>query len=75
MAMTWPFMSVVLGLMGVLILYLGATKYVNINEFGYESLISLNIYATRVIMAFMMMSFMFVMVPRGLVSARRIRSS
>ncbi len=73
MVMTWPFMSVVLGLIGVLILYLGATKYVNINEFGYESLISLNIYATRVIMAFMMMSFMFVMVPRALVSARRIR--
>lgn len=73
MVMTWPFMSVVLGLMGVLILYLGATKYVNINDFGYESLISLNIYATRVIMAFMMMSFMFVTVPRALVSARRIR--
>ena len=72
MAMTWPFMSVVLGLMGVLILYFGATRYVNINDFGYESLIALNIYATRIIMAFMMLSFMFVMIPRAMVSARRI---
>lgn len=68
-----PFMTVILGLVGVFILYFGVNNFLNINDFGYESLITLNIYATRVIMAFMMMSFMFVMVPRGLVSARRIR--
>lgn len=72
LSLTWPFMSIIMGLIGVFILYLGATKYLNFNEFGYESLITLNIYATRVIMAFMMMSFMFVMIPRALVSAKRI---
>lgn len=67
-----PFMTVILGLVGVFILYIGVGKYLNINDFGYESLITLNIYATRVIMAFMMMSFMFIMIPRALVSAKRI---
>ncbi|HHT82584.1 MAG TPA: ABC transporter ATP-binding protein [Acholeplasmataceae bacterium] len=67
-----PFMTVILGLVGVFILYIGVGKYLNINDFGYESLITLNIYATRVIMAFMMMSFMFIMIPRALVSAKRV---
>jgi ATP-binding cassette subfamily B protein len=65
-------MTVILGLVGVFILYIGVGKYLNINDFGYESLITLNIYATRVIMAFMMMSFMFIMIPRALVSAKRV---
>jgi len=70
--LTGPFMTVILGLVGVFILYIGVGKYLNINEFGYESLITLNIYATRVIMAFMMMSFMFIMIPRAIVSAKRV---
>lgn len=72
LSMTWPFMSVVMGLMGTFIIYFAARDFVNVDGFGYESLISLNIYASRVIMAFMMMSFLFVMIPRALVSARRI---
>ena len=67
-----PFMTVILGLVGVFILYFGVNNFLNINDFGYESLITLNIYATRVIMAFMMMSFMFIMIPRALVSAKRV---
>lgn len=73
LSLTWPFMSVVLGMIGVFIIYFGASRYLNMDGFSYESLIILNIYATRVIMAFMMMSFMFVMIPRALVSANRIR--
>ena len=72
LSMAWPFMSVVMGLMGTFIIYFAARDFVNVDGFGYESLISLNIYASRVIMAFMMMSFLFVMIPRALVSARRI---
>lgn len=72
LSMSWPFMSVVMGLMGTFIIYFAARDFVNVDGFGYESLISLNIYASRVIMAFMMMSFLFVMIPRALVSARRI---
>lgn len=73
-SLSWPFMSVVLGMIGVFILYFGARNFVNIDGFEYQTLMTLNIYATRVIMAFMMMSFMFVMVPRALVSARRIEA-
>ncbi|MGI6781997.1 MAG: ABC transporter ATP-binding protein [Acholeplasmataceae bacterium] len=71
-SLTGPFMTVILGFVGVFILYFGVSHFLNIDGFGYESLITLNIYATRVIMAFMMMSFMFIMIPRALVSARRV---
>lgn len=69
----FPFMSVIMGLTSVAIIYLGNEYFIGVVDgFDPGQLIALQQYAMRAIMAFMFLSFTFIMIPRALISARRV---
>lgn len=68
----WPFMGLIMGITSLIIVYIGSTRFMGIDGFTPGSLMALMQYAMRAIMAFMFMSFIFVMIPRAAISARRI---
>lgn len=73
MSMMWPFMSIVMGAMAAVLIYITAQKYVNIVDgFTPAQVIVLNTHMVRVMMAFMMMTFLLSMLPRVLISVRRV---
>jgi ATP-binding cassette subfamily B protein len=61
-----------MGLTSVVILYLGNEYFIGIDGFDPGQLIALQQYSMRAIMAFMFLSFTFIMIPRALISARRV---
>jgi ATP-binding cassette subfamily B multidrug efflux pump len=70
-ALLFPVLMLVMNLTGVAIIWFGAVR---IDEGGMQvgSLIAFLQYAMQIMFAFMMVSMMFVMVPRGAASASRI---
>jgi ATP-binding cassette subfamily B protein len=69
----FPLMSVIMGLTSVVIIYLGNEYFINVVDgFDPGKLIALQQYSMRAIMAFMFLSFTFIMIPRALISARRV---
>jgi ATP-binding cassette, subfamily B, multidrug efflux pump len=72
MSLMWPVMGLIMGLTSVAIVYLGSSYFIGIDGFNPGSMMALMQYAMRAIMAFMFITFIFIMVPRAAISARRI---
>ncbi len=69
----FPVMSVIMGVTSVVIIYLGNEYFLGvIPGFDPGSLIALQQYSMQAILAFMFLSFTFIMIPRALISARRV---
>ena len=66
-----PFMSLIMSTMTLTLYWIGA-KLINNNSLDYPTLATFSQYSMHVIMSFMFITLMFVMIPRGLVSLRRI---
>jgi len=71
MALAGPLITFVMGGTQILVIWVGAHHVAN-SGLLIGDMIAFMQYAMQVIIAFMMMSFMLVMVPRALVSAERI---
>ncbi len=76
MALMMPVMSLIMGGLGLAIYWIGAYL---INSAGmadkltlFSNMVVFSSYSTQVIMSFMMLSMMFIMLPRASVSAHRI---
>jgi ATP-binding cassette subfamily B multidrug efflux pump len=72
-SLMFPVMSIIMGVTSVVIIYLGNEYFLGvIDGFDPGKLIALQQYAMRAILAFMFLSFTFIMIPRALISARRV---
>jgi ATP-binding cassette subfamily B protein len=71
MAMMMPFMTLVMGLASMAVVWVGA-YVINDGNLQIGSLFALMQYIMQTIMAFLLISMMFIMVPRAAVSGRRI---
>jgi len=71
MAITGPLITFIMGGTQILVIWVGA-HHVAASGLPIVDMMAFMQYAMQVIIAFMMMSFMLVMVPRALVSAARI---
>ncbi|WP_418791839.1 ABC transporter ATP-binding protein [Phosphitispora sp. TUW77] len=71
MAIMWPAMMLIMNLVTVLIIWVGA-KQVSSFRLDIGDMMAYMQYAMQIIFAFLMMSIMFIMVPRAAVSAERI---
>lgn len=71
MALMMPFMMLIMNLTTVIIVWVGA-KQVSAFNMEIGDMMAYMQYAMQIIMAFLMMSMMFIMVPRASVSAERI---
>lgn len=71
MTLLHPFMSLVMSTMTLTLYWIGASL-INNNSLDYPTLATFSQYSMHVIMSFMFITLMFVMIPRGLVSLRRI---
>ena len=69
----FPVMSIILGVTSVVIIYLGNEYFLGVVDgFDPGGLIALQQYSMQAILAFMFLSFTFIMIPRALISARRV---
>jgi len=71
MSLLNPFMSLIMSTMTLTLYWVGASL-INNNSLDYPTLATFSQYSMHVIMSFMFITLMFVMIPRGLVSLRRI---
>lgn len=71
MAMMMPTMMLIMNLVTVIIVWVGA-KQVSAFHMNIGDMMAYMQYAMQIIMAFLMMSLMFIMIPRAAVSADRI---
>ena len=71
MALLSPGMNIIMNGLSVAIYVLGA-YLINGGSLQYSVMVTFVSYAMHILMSFMFISMMFVMVPRGVVSARRI---
>ena len=71
MSLMWPVMGLIMGGTSLAIVYFGSGM-IGIDGFDPGSMMALIQYASRAIMAFMFLSFIFIMIPRASISARRI---
>jgi ATP-binding cassette subfamily B protein len=71
MMMMMPLMTLVMGLASMAVVWVGA-YLINDHSMQVGSLFALMQYVMQTIMAFLMISIMFIMVPRAAVSGRRI---
>lgn len=71
MALLNPFMSLIMSTMTLAIYWIGASL-INLNKIDYPTIATFSQYSMHIIMSFMFITLMFVMIPRGLVSLRRI---
>ncbi len=71
MALLFPGMNIIMNGLSVAIYVLGA-YLINGGSLEYSTMVTFVSYAMNILMSFMFISMMFVMVPRGVVSARRI---
>lgn len=71
MSLLNPFMSLIMSTMTLTIYWIGASL-INLNKIDYPTIATFSQYSMHIIMSFMFITLMFVMIPRGLVSLRRI---
>ncbi|MFZ3130257.1 MAG: ABC transporter ATP-binding protein [Desulfosporosinus sp.] len=71
MALMMPVMMLIMNLVAVIIVWVGA-KQISSFQMNIGDMMAYMQYAMQIIMAFLMMSMMFIMVPRAAVSADRI---
>lgn len=71
MALMMPIMMLIMNLVTVIIVWVGA-KQVSSLQMGIGDMMAYMQYAMQIIMSFLMMSAMFIMVPRAAVAADRI---
>jgi len=71
MCILHPFMSLIMSTMTLTLYWIGASL-INSNKLDYPTLATFSQYSMHVIMSFMFITLMFVMIPRGLVSLKRI---
>ena len=71
MSLLNPFMSLIMSSMTLALYWIGASL-INIDKIDYPTLATFSQYSMHIIMSFMFITLMFVMIPRGLVSLRRI---
>ncbi len=71
MSLLNPFMSLIMSTMTLTLYWFGATL-INKNLLEYAQIVTFGQYSMHIIMSFMFITLMFVMIPRGLVSLRRI---
>lgn len=71
MTLMMPLMMLVMNLVSVTIVWVGA-RHVSNMQMGIGDMMAYMQYAMQIIMAFLMMSMMFIMVPRAAVSADRV---
>jgi ATP-binding cassette subfamily B protein len=73
MAFLFPAMMLVMNLVTLLIIWVGAHQ-IAASELQIGNMMAFMQYAMQIIMSFLMMSMMFIMVPRALASAERIEA-
>ena len=66
-----PFMSLIMSTMTLALYWVGASL-INLDKIDYPTLATFSQYSMHIIMSFMFITLMFVMIPRGLVSIKRI---
>ncbi len=71
MSLLNPFMSLIMSTMTLTLYWIGASL-INLDKIDYPTLATFSQYSMHIIMSFMFITLMFVMIPRGLVSLRRI---
>lgn len=71
MVVLQPVMMLIMSLTSLAIVWIGA-HYVDTNVLQLGSLLAFMQYATQAVMSFLMLSFIFILAPRALVSANRI---
>lgn len=71
MSLLSPFMSLVMSSMTLAIYWIGASL-INLDKIDYPTIATFSQYSMHIIMSFMFITLMFIMIPRGLVSLRRI---
>lgn len=71
MSVMMPSMMLLMNAVSVLIIWVGSQRIEN-SQMQVGDMIAFMQYATQIMMSFLMISFMFIMVPRALVSAKRI---
>jgi len=72
MSLMWPVMGLIMGLTSVAIVFFGSKYFIGVDGFDPGSMMALMQYSMRAIMAFMFITFIFIMIPRAAISARRI---
>ncbi len=72
LSVMFPFMAIIMGVTSVVIIYLGNEYFIGIDGFDPGKLVALQQYSMQAILAFMFLSFTFIMIPRALISARRV---
>lgn len=71
MSLLSPFMSLVMSSMTLAIYWIGASL-INLDKIDYPTIATFSQYSMHIIMSFMFITLMFIMIPRGLVSLKRI---
>jgi ABC-type multidrug transport system fused ATPase/permease subunit len=66
-----PALNLIMNLMSLTIYWLGA-KLISAGHIDYAAVTTFSNYSMHVIMSFMFITLMFVMIPRGMVSLRRL---
>jgi ATP-binding cassette subfamily B multidrug efflux pump len=70
-AILWPVMTLVLNLSTIAILWFGALR-IDSGQMQFGALFAFMQYALQILFAFLMLSFLFIMLPRAAASATRI---
>lgn len=71
MVILQPMMMLILNIISILIVWVGA-HYIGTGDLQVGDMMAFMQYAMQVIFAFLMVSFIFILVPRGMVSALRV---
>ncbi len=71
MALMMPSITIIMNLVSLLVYWIGASL-INKGDTNYAEVLSMMMLSTQLVMSFMMLLFMFYMVPRASVSAKRI---
>lgn len=71
-AVLMPVVTLIFGALSVVIYWLGA-ELIGANATNYETVILFATYGIQIIMSFLIIAMLFIMIPRGQVSANRIR--
>lgn len=71
MSLLSPFISLIMNGLTLAIYWIGA-GLINNNEIDYSTITSFIMLATQIVMSFMMLLFMFILLPRAEVAAKRI---
>ena len=71
MALMWPGLELIMNGLTIAIYWVGA-YLINVSAIEYYTMVTFTQYAMHVLMSFMFISMLFVFIPRGVVSGRRI---